>query len=65
MITFCGDKALLVVMMFAQRGVVIFKGGIKWSSATNNRPDDVTRQEGACQGLNALLSKLINYYQQK
>ncbi len=40
-------------------------GGDISSSTTNNRADDVARQEGARRGLNTLVSKIINDYQQK
>ena len=40
-------------------------GGDGRLSTTNNRAEDVARREGARRGLNTLISKIINYYQQK
>ena len=39
-------------------------GNIRYST-TNNRAEDVTRREGTRRQLNTLVSKIINYYQQK
>jgi len=40
-------------------------GGNGRPSTTNNRAEDVARREGARRGLKTIISKLINYYQQK
>jgi hypothetical protein len=40
-------------------------GGDRRSSTTNNRAEVVTRREGARRQINSLISKIINYYQQK
>ena len=62
-----GDTALFGCIDVSPEGAGDFQGtgGDGRLSTTNNRAEDVARREGARRGLNTLISKIINYYQQK
>jgi len=62
-----GDTTLFGCIDVWPEGAGDFQGsgGNGRPSTTNNRAEDVARREGARRGLKTIISKLINYYQQK
>ncbi len=67
MMTLGGDTTRIGCIDVSPEGGGDFQGsgGDVRLSTTNIRADDVAQQEGAPRGLNTLIYKIINYYQQK
>ncbi len=67
MVSFGGDTTPIGCIDVSPEGGGDFQGsgGDGRSPTTNIRAEVVARQEGARRGLNTLISKIINDYQQK
>jgi hypothetical protein len=67
MMTLGGDTTRIGCIDVSPEGGSDFQGsgGDVRLSTTNIRADDVARREGARRGLNTLISKISNDYQQK